>query len=208
MLGRRNPSFIENLTYQSLGIGGIYFDIVAKNDIVINGISVMTREAGNSTICVYGKEGSHQGSAQVRGDWEVLVPENSVLFATEICSKILQDAEIFLVEGERYSFYCDNNTMSSGNEIIMHNASSSHGNYPTPITLNVCEENDDVSFFVLIIRSRFINVYLLREIKVVLLCIQVGTSAILQEELTMTRAEDRINNFLYYVYHSKTFLSI
>eukprot|EP01091_Cochliopodium_minus_P015233 TRINITY_DN535_c0_g1_i1.p1 TRINITY_DN535_c0_g1~~TRINITY_DN535_c0_g1_i1.p1 ORF type:complete len:228 (-),score=71.31 TRINITY_DN535_c0_g1_i1:50-733(-) len=105
--------------YRNWAIGGLYFHITAKKNIVLTGIEVHTREAGNYNIEVFSREGKCKYDMGTKGSWKVVTPKKSFQFFGSVKSTRVVESKIVLKKGQSISFVLSNNGNTSDGELCM-----------------------------------------------------------------------------------------
>ncbi|NNM16172.1 MAG: hypothetical protein HKO56_05890, partial [Bacteroidia bacterium] len=103
------PGFICSNLNASNGSGGIMFDMIAKNDISINGLDV-NLNAGNKTLDVYYKTGSYVGSENNAAAWTLEGSYAVVSAGAGTQTHISLQSVINATNGQTISFFIATNS--------------------------------------------------------------------------------------------------
>lgn len=116
------------------GYAGNMFDIVTKNDITVTGFDVNVNT--DTTIEIYGKNGTHVGSETTPGDWTLLATVPVVSAGPDNPTSLQDTINLSIPSGTTYAFYI---VTTTGSYMDYTNGSDPYGIYVENADLEIHE---------------------------------------------------------------------
>lgn len=102
------------------GQNGIMFDVVAVNSIVVDSFAI-NEDPGTTTMAIYGKSGTHVGSEDTPGAWNLLGTVTVTSTGDGVPTAIPLQLNVIIPAGQRYAFYITN---TAGSDVAYTNGSA------------------------------------------------------------------------------------